>query len=72
MTALADALTALVDERRDLSEGEAAAALDDIMSGDATPAQTTALLTALRLKGETVDEIVGLARTMRAVQKSTR
>ena len=66
MTALADALTALVDERRDLSEQEAAAALDDVMSGDATPAQTAALLTVLRLKGETVDEIVGLARTMRA------
>jgi len=66
VTALADALTVLVDERRDLSEAEAAAALDDIMSGDATPAQTAALLTALRLKGETVDEIVGLARTMRA------
>ena len=66
MSALADALTALVDERRDLSEQEAAAALDDVMSGDATSAQTAALLTALRLKGETVDEIVGLARTMRA------
>ena len=58
MTALADALTALVDERRDLSEQEAAAALDDIMSGDATPAQTAALLTALRLKGETVERRV--------------
>ena len=65
-TAIASALIALVDERRDLTEAEAAAALDDIMSGDATPAQTAALLTALRFKGETVDEIVGLARTMRA------
>ncbi len=66
MSAIAEALDALVNDRRDLSEDEAAAALDDIMSGEATPAQTGALLTALRLKGETVDEVVGLARTMRA------
>jgi anthranilate phosphoribosyltransferase len=66
VTAISAALAALVNDRRDLSEQEAAAALDDIMSGEATPAQTGALLTALRLKGETVDEVVGLARTMRA------
>ena len=66
MTALSDALATLVDERRDLTEQEAAAALGDVMAGGASSAQTAALLTALRLKGETVEEIVGLARTLRS------
>jgi anthranilate phosphoribosyltransferase len=50
----------------DLSEDEMAAAMDEIMTGTATPAQIGAFITALRLKGETVDEITGAARTMRA------
>lgn len=44
---------------------EAGAAMDEIMSGDATPAQIGALLTALRVRGETVDEIAGFASAMR-------
>jgi anthranilate phosphoribosyltransferase len=48
-----------------LSEGEAAAAMIDIVEGAATPAQIGAFATALRMKGETVEEIAGLARVMR-------
>ena len=62
---LTAALSALIDERRDLSDAEASAAMDALMSGAADPHQASALLGALRLKGETVDEVVGLARAMR-------
>jgi anthranilate phosphoribosyltransferase len=48
-----------------LSADEAAAALGEIMDGAASPAQIAAFLTALRLKGETVEEIAGCARAMR-------
>ncbi len=60
-----EAISALVNERRDLTEAEAGAALSETFSGEATPAQLAAFLIALRLKGETVDEIVGMARVMR-------
>ncbi len=49
-----------------LSETEASAAMEEIMTGVATPSQLGAFLTALRLKGETVDEVTGMARAMRA------
>jgi anthranilate phosphoribosyltransferase len=64
-----DAIAKLV-ERADLTEGEAAACMEELMSGTATPAQFGAYVTALRMKGETVDEIAGMARVMRA--KSSR
>jgi anthranilate phosphoribosyltransferase len=48
-----------------LTEGEAERALETIMEGNAPPAATAALLTALRVKGEAVSEIVGFARAMR-------
>ncbi|HHT9134676.1 MAG TPA: anthranilate phosphoribosyltransferase [Candidatus Avalokitesvara rifleensis] len=53
-------------EGTDLSEAETAACMEDIMSGKATPAQIAAFLTALKMKGETVDELTGLARVMRS------
>lgn len=60
-----EAIARLV-EREDLSEGEASAVMEDIMEGRATQAQIAAFLTALRMKGETVEEFTGLARVMRA------
>jgi anthranilate phosphoribosyltransferase len=48
-----------------LSEAEAGAAMATIMDGAATPAQIGALLAALAVRGETEDEVVGFARTMR-------
>src|ERR1700745_1065958 len=59
-------LLAQVAAGRSLSESEAEAAFDIIMSGDATPSQMGAFLMALRLRGETVEEIAAAARIMRA------
>lgn len=56
---------AKVVERRDLTEGEMIEVMDQIMSGGATQAQIGSFITALRMKGETVDEITGAARVMR-------
>lgn len=54
----------------DLSESEMMEVMDIIMEGEATPAQIGAFITALRFKGETVDEVTGAARIMR--HKATR
>jgi anthranilate phosphoribosyltransferase len=59
-----DAITKLADSR-DLTEAEAAACMEELMTGAATPAQFGSYATALRMKGETVDEIAGMARVMR-------
>ena len=48
-----------------LTRAEAASAFDRMMSGEATPSQMGALLMALRVRGETVDEITGAVTTMR-------
>ena len=53
-------------KHHDLSSSEAAAAMEEIMAGRAAPAQIGGLLIGLAMKGERPDEIVGLARTMRA------
>ena len=50
----------------DLSEAEMVGVMETIMGGEATQAQIGAFITALRIKGETVDEITGAARVMRA------
>lgn len=59
-----DALIAIVGGRN-LSQAEAAVVMDEIMSGTASPAQIGAFLTALHLKGETDQEIAGMAEVMR-------
>jgi len=51
---------------RALSFEQATEVMEEIMSGEATPAQVASFITALRIKGETVDEICGLASVMRA------
>ncbi|MCJ7510090.1 MAG: anthranilate phosphoribosyltransferase [Dehalococcoidia bacterium] len=61
-----EAIDAIVNQGRSLSEEEAAGVMEEIMSGEATPAQLAAFLVALRLKGETMEEIAGMARVMRA------
>ena len=66
---ITEAVRALI-ERRDLTRIEAAAAMDAIMSGAATNAQIAAFLTGLRMKGETVEELIGFAQVMR--QKAVR
>jgi len=59
-----DAIRKVV-EAHDLTEQEAAAVMEEIMSGNATPAQIAGFITAMRMKGETVDEVTGFARVMR-------
>ena len=56
--------------KEDLAEREMMAVMDEVMEGKATDAQIAAFITALRLKGETVEEVTGAARVMR--QKATR
>jgi len=60
------AAIAKVVEQQDLSEAEMIDVMNQVMGGEATPAQIGAFITALRMKGETVAEITGAAKVMRA------
>jgi anthranilate phosphoribosyltransferase len=62
--AIRQALAKLVD-RRDLDEAEASACMEELITGGATDAQIGAFLLALRMKGESVEEITGMVRVMR-------
>jgi anthranilate phosphoribosyltransferase len=59
-------------EGRDLTRDDARAVMEQVMRGEATPAQIGGFLVALRLKGETADEIAGCAEAMRAHVLSVR
>jgi anthranilate phosphoribosyltransferase len=70
-----DVLTRAIDalaSGRDLSRDQAGSVLAQIMAGEATEVQIAAVLIALRTKGETVEEIAGLAGTMRALARPVR
>jgi len=68
-TSIRTAIAALV-ERKDVDEALAAACMEELMTGAATPAQFGAFVAALRMKGESAGEIAGMARVMR--EKSSR
>lgn len=59
-----EAINKLVNNE-DLSQEESSMAMYEIMNGEATPAQIASFITALRMKGETIDEITGCAKVMR-------
>ncbi len=59
-------LHAVVNEARNLTEAEAEEAMSLILKGDAAPVELASLLTALRVRGESVEELTGFARAMRA------
>ena len=68
---ITEAIKKAVD-RQDLSAEEAESVLDQIMTGQCTDAQIASLLTALRMKGETVSELTGFARVMRRKAAAVR
>ncbi|MEK6197196.1 MAG: anthranilate phosphoribosyltransferase, partial [Desulfobacterales bacterium] len=59
-----------VIEKKDLNEKQMVEVMNEIMGGEATPAQIGSFITALRMKGETIEEISGAATVMR--EKATR
>ncbi len=71
MLGMREAIVKLL-EGYDLTESEARSVMLLVMQGEASPAQTAALLTALHMKGETVDEIAGCALAVRELGKPVR
>src|SRR5437762_10309629 len=65
MSEVVRAALAAVVEGQTLSLDEARGAMGSVMDGEATPAQLAALLVALRMRGETVEELAGFAAAMR-------
>jgi len=63
---ITDALQRIANQRESLTREEARAVMTEVFSGTATDAQIAALLVALHMKGETVEEIVGFAEAIRA------
>ena len=63
---LLDALHRLANHSQSLTRDEAREAMSEVLAGNCTDAQIAALLVALRMKGETVEEIVGFAEAIRA------
>ena len=63
---ITEALQRIANQRESLTREEARAVMTEVFSGSATDAQIAALLVALHMKGETVEEIVGFAEAMRA------
>ncbi len=61
-----DALHRIANHRQSLSRAEARAVMGEVLSGDCSDAQIAALLVALHMKGETVEEIVGFAEAIRS------
>ena len=68
---LNDALTKLLD-RRDLASEEMLTIMRQVMAGELTPAQIAGFLVALRMKGETVDEIAAAAQVMRELSTKVK
>jgi anthranilate phosphoribosyltransferase len=62
-----DALHRIANHGQSLTRAEAREVMAEVLAGNCTDAQIAALLTALRMKGETVEEIVGFAEAIRAV-----
>src|SRR5438445_4792585 len=63
---ITDVLHCIANQRQSLSREEARSVMSEILSGKCTDAQIAALLVALQMKGETVEEIVGFAEAIRA------
>ena len=66
LSMILDALHRLANHNESLTRGEAREVMAEVLTGSCTDSQIAALLIALRMKGETVEEIVGFAEAIRA------